>query len=435
MKRFFSSIYGRFIVIFFGLLLIPVLLTLTLFLTFQFNTLTSQVEAMLVERADSMVQASEQYGLSADEAAELFSDATLVTRTERYVRSDWAVAERTRLERGESIARTERLPEVAFLLDDTIVTLAPNADENPISIFRDVSLQTLFLTALISSLLVLLAVRLMTRRIDRVTEAVNHVATGDLTVRVNDVSDDEIGKLAQQFNQMADALETNESKNEELTSVMAHEFKTPVASILGYATLLKKDVTPEKRIQYALMIEREGKRLSQLSRDLLRLSKLDHTVVGLDVASFSLTEQLRESILALERESSKKRLKLVVELDEVDMIGDAGLLQQVWMNLLQNAITHSHEEGTLRVRLMKAHEAIVCEIQDEGEGMTPDQLKRIYERFYQADPSRHQGGSGLGMAIVQKIVGLHQGNIQVMSEVHVGTTVTVTLPLRRDRSS
>ncbi|MCC5893613.1 HAMP domain-containing sensor histidine kinase [Exiguobacterium sp.] len=433
MKRFFSSIYGRFIVIFFGLLLIPVLLTLTLFLTFQFNTLTTQVEAMLVERADSMVRASEQYGLSAEEAVDLFSDATLVTRTERYERSSWTVAERTRLERGESIARTERLPEVAFLLDDTIVTLAPNADENPISIFRDVSLQTLLLTALVSSLLILFAVRLMTRRIDRVTEAVNHVATGDLTVRVNDSSDDEIGKLAQQFNQMAEALETNEAKNEELTSVMAHEFKTPVASILGYATMLKKDVASEKRIHYALMIEREGKRLSRLSRDLLRLSKLDHTVVGLDVTSFSLTEQLRESMLSFERESNQKRLKWAVELNEVDMLGDAGLLQQVWMNLLQNAITHSHEEGRLRVHLSQTADAIVCEIQDEGEGMTPDQVSRIYERFYQADPSRHQGGSGLGMAIVQKIVALHQGQIQVASEVHVGTTVTVTLPLRKDR--
>ncbi|MFN4215189.1 ATP-binding protein [Exiguobacterium sp.] len=433
MKRFFSSIYGRFIVIFFGLLLIPVLLTLTLFLTFQFNTLTTQVEAMLVERADGMVRASEQYGLSAEEAVDLFSDATLVTRTERYERSSWTVAERTRLERGESIARTERLPEVAFLLDDTIVTLTPNADENPISIFRDVSLQTLLLTALVSSLLILFAVRLMTRRIDRVTEAVNHVATGDLTVRVNDSSDDEIGKLAQQFNQMAEALETNEAKNEELTSVMAHEFKTPVASILGYATMLKKDVAPEKRIHYALMIEREGKRLSRLSRDLLRLSKLDHTVVGLDVTSFSLTEQLRESMLSFERESNQKRLKWAVELNEVDMLGDAGLLQQVWMNLLQNAITHSHEEGRLRVHLSQTADAIVCEIQDEGEGMTPDQVSRIYERFYQADPSRHQGGSGLGMAIVQKIVALHQGQIQVASEVHVGTTVTVTLPLRKDR--
>jgi len=435
MKRFLSSIYGRFLIIFFGLLLIPILLTLTLFLTFQFNALTTQVETMLVERADSMRTASERYELGADKVVELFSEQTFIMATDRYDAAEWSVSERARLERGDVLTvRDERLPAVVLLIDETIVTLTPNAEDNPISIFRDLSLQTLLLTALVSSGFVLLAVRLMTRRIDRVTEAASRVASGDLTVRVQDGGNDEIGKLASQFNQMTETLATNESKNEELTSIMAHEFKTPVASILGYATMLKRsDVSTEKRIDYATMIEQEGKRLSRLSRDLLRLAKLDHTVVGLDVTRFSLTEQIRESILSFERESTRKRLNWVVELDEVDMVGDAGLLQQVWMNLLQNAMTHAYEGGKLRVHLTQTSEAIVCEIQDEGEGMTPDQLSRIYERFYQADSSRHQGGSGLGMAIVQKIVTLHGGQIQVNSEVQVGTTVIVTLPLRRDR--
>jgi signal transduction histidine kinase len=437
MKRFLSTIYGRFLIIFFGLLLIPILLTLTLFLTFQFNSLTTQVETMLVERADSMRTASERYELEADEVVELFSEQTLVMATKRYETDAWSVSERARLERGDVLTvRDERLPAVVLLIDETIVTLTPNAEDNPISIFRDLSLQTLLLTALVSSGFVLLAVRLMTRRIDRVTEAASRVASGDLTVRVQDGGTDEIGKLASQFNQMTETLATNESKNEELTSIMAHEFKTPVASILGYATMLKRvDVSSEKRIDYATMIEQEGKRLSRLSRDLLRLAKLDHTVVGLDLTRFSLTEQIRESILSFERESTRKRLKWVVDLDEIDMVGDAGLLQQVWINLLQNAMTHAYEEGKLRVHLTQTSEAIVCEIQDEGEGMTPDQVSRMFERFYQADSSRHQGGSGLGMAIVQKIVILHRGQIQVTSELHVGTTVTVTLPLQRDRSS
>lgn len=434
MKRFFSSIYGRFLTIFFGLLLIPILLTLTLFLTFQMNALTSQVETMLVERAESMLTAAERYELGADEVIDLFSERTLVVETDRYAATSWSVAERTRLERGDVLTLSDERFAVTLLIDRTVVTLTPNADENPVSIFRDLSLQTLLLTALVSSVLVLFAVRLMTRRIDRVTEAASKVASGDLTVRVHDGGDDEIGKLASQFNQMTETLATNESKNEELTAIMAHEFKTPVASILGYATLLKRDHVPtDKRVNYATMIEQEGKRLSRLSRDLLRLAKLDHSVVGLDVNRYSLSEQLRECILSFERESSRKRLNMVTELDEVEIEGDAGLLQQVWVNLLQNATTHSYEGGTIRIKLMRTAESIICEITDEGEGMTPEQMSRVYERFYQADPSRHQGGSGLGMAIVQKIVMLHGGSVEIESELQSGTTVSVSFPYRKDR--
>ncbi|MFN3633780.1 HAMP domain-containing protein, partial [Exiguobacterium profundum] len=221
MKRFISTIYGRFLMIFFGLLLIPILLTFTIFLTFQFNALKTQVEEMLVDRADSMQMASQDYGLASDAVLDLFDDATLNAQTMRYDRAEWSVSERATLERGEVLSQTDRLPRVAFLLDETVVTLSPNADENPISIFRDVSLQTLFLTALISSVLILFAVRLMTRRIDRVTDAVSRVTTGDLSVRIHDVATDEIGMLAKQFNQMTETLETNETKNEELASVMA----------------------------------------------------------------------------------------------------------------------------------------------------------------------------------------------------------------------
>jgi hypothetical protein len=132
MKRFISTIYGRFLMIFFGLLLIPILLTFTIFLTFQFNALKTQVEEMLVDRADSMQMASQDYGLASDAVLDLFDDATLNAQTMRYDRAEWSVSERATLERGEVLSQTDRLPRVAFLLDETVVTLSPNADENPI---------------------------------------------------------------------------------------------------------------------------------------------------------------------------------------------------------------------------------------------------------------------------------------------------------------
>ncbi|MBG0918899.1 HAMP domain-containing sensor histidine kinase [Exiguobacterium sp. SRB7LM] len=432
MKRFISTIYGRFLMIFFGLLLIPILLTFTIFLTFQFNALKTQVEEMLVDRANSMQMASQDYGLASDVVLDLFDDATLNAQTMRYDRAEWSISERATLERGEVLSQTDRLPQVAFLLDETVVTLSPNADENPISIFRDVSLQTLFLTALISSVLILFAVRLMTRRIDRVTDAVNRVTAGDLSVRIHDVATDEIGMLAKQFNQMTETLETNETKNEELASVMAHEFKTPVASILGYATLLKRGGPFEKQSEYVTKIEREGKRLSRLSQDVLRLAKLDHTIVGLHATELSLSEQIREAILSLDSEMTRKRMKLDLTMDEVVMKGDATLLQQVWINLLQNAVEYAYEESTLHLLVKEDATHITCEIRDEGEGMTPEQVDRAFERFYQADTSRHRNGSGLGLAIARQIVQLHGGEITLSSEKQIGTTAKVVFP-KEDR--
>lgn len=432
MKRFISTIYGRFLMIFFGLLLIPILLTFTIFLTFQFNALKTQVEEMLVDRANSMQMASQDYGLASDAVLDLFDDATLNAQTMRYDRAEWSISERATLERGEVLSQTDRLPQVAFLLDETVVTLSPNADENPISIFRDVSLQTLFLTALISSVLILFAVRLMTRRIDRVTDAVNRVTAGDLSVRIHDVATDEIGMLAKQFNQMTETLETNETKNEELASVMAHEFKTPVASILGYATLLKRGGPFEKQSEYVTKIEREGKRLSRLSQDVLRLAKLDHTIVGLHATELSLSEQIREAILSLDSEMTRKRMSLDLTMDEVVMKGDATLLQQVWINLLQNAVEYAYEESTLHLLVKEDATHITCEIRDEGEGMTPEQVDRAFERFYQADTSRHRNGSGLGLAIARQIVQLHGGEITLSSEKQIGTTAKVVFP-KEDR--
>lgn len=432
MKRFISTIYGRFLMIFFGLLLIPILLTFTIFLTFQFNTLKTQVEEMLVDRAKSMQAASEDYGLASDSVVDLFDDATLNAQTMRYNRAEWSVEERATLERGETISQTDRLPQVAFLLDETVVTLSPNADENPISIFRDVSLQTLFLTAFISSVLILFAVRLMTRRIDRVTDAVNRVTAGDLSVRIHDVATDEIGMLAKQFNQMTETLETNETKNEELASVMAHEFKTPVASILGYATLLKRGGTSEKKIEYAMKIEREGKRLSRLSQDVLRLAKLDHTVVGLQATDLSISEQIREALLTLDTEMTQKRLSLDLNMEEVTMKGDASLLHQVWTNLLQNAVEYAYEESTLHLLVKEDAAQITCEIRDEGDGMSPEQVDRAFERFYQADTSRHRNGSGLGLAIARQIIQVHGGEITLSSEKRIGTTAKVVFP-KEDR--
>lgn len=431
MKRFFSSIYGRFLIIFFGLLLIPILLTLTLFLTFQFNTLTTQVETMLIDRATSMQQASDTYTLGADDVIALFDDQTLTITTDRYDRASWSIAERTRLERGETISETERLPQIAFLLGETVVTLTPDAEDNPISIFRDISLQTLLLTALVSSGLILLAVRLMTRRIDRVTAAVNRVASGDLSVRIHDAASDEVGKLARQFNQMTETLATNEAKNEELTSIMAHEFKTPVASILGYATMLKRGGLDEvKQKTYVEQIEREGKRLSRLSRDLLRLAKLDHTIVGLDASRLSVSEQVREAILSLESTMTHKRLRLDVTMEEITMVGDASLLHQVWVNLIQNATTYAYEGSVLSIRLTEQDDEIRFEVQDEGEGMTEAQRTRAFERFYQADSSRNREGSGLGLAIVRQIVELHDGAVTLTSELKKGTTARVVLPVK-----
>ena len=210
----------------------------------------------------------------------------------------------------------------------------------------------------------------------------------------------------------------------------SHEFKTPIVSLRGFAKILKNDsLTKEERDEYLDIIISESNRLSQLSTNVLNLSKIEKMSILSDMESFDLSEEVRQSVLLLESKWQKKNLELFIDMDELEYHGNKALLNQVWINLIDNAIKFSPQNGKIKLKLHRKKDQVVFQILDNGCGMDEETKNHIFDRFYQGDSSHTAEGNGIGLTVVEKIVHLHKGQISVVSEAGIGTTFTVNLPI------
>lgn len=266
-------------------------------------------------------------------------------------------------------------------------------------------------------------------------DAMGKIAQGDFNVFVDAKDErDPYGQLASSVNKMAAELGSMEKLRQDFISNVSHEIKSPLTSISGYASLLRRDgVTPEQVARYAAIIETESRRLSKLSENLLRLSSLEADGVTLETKPFRLDKQLEGILLMLEPQWAGKNILPDVSLPATMATGNEDLLSQVWINLLDNAIKFTPANGTIRVTLAGDTGGVSCAIEDCGAGISPEDRIHIFERFYKADLSRGrtQGGNGLGLSLVKKIVEMHGGRIAVKSEKGQGSAFVVTLPAPR----
>ena len=294
------------------------------------------------------------------------------------------------------------------------------------------------LCTVIGSLLVAFASKHIVEPIKRLSVATKVIASGDFDVVLSTKVTDEIGELSKNFNLMAQELKSMEYLRKDFMSNVSHEFKTPISSIQGFAEMLKDpQVTKEEAEDYLNIIIEESTRLNRLSENILRLSRLDHQALPIKCQPIRLDEQLRKTILLLQEQWEGKSLAFELNLPEVTMMGDGALLQQVWINLIGNAIKFSHIGGKITLSIQRcqlnhgvqAYEVTVC---DEGEGIPVYAQSQIYDKFYKADPSRTEAGNGLGLAIVKRILELCHGEITFDSEVGRGTWFKVRLPIEGD---
>lgn len=264
-----------------------------------------------------------------------------------------------------------------------------------------------------------------------ISKAAKEVSAGNFNVFLNeDIPIDELRELAHNFNIMAKELAGTEILRNDFVENVSHEFKTPLSAIEGYSTLLqRKNLSEEKRFEYTKRILCNTKRLSQLTGNILLLSRLENQELNPQKENFCLDEQLREVILALQEKWSEKEVRLDVDLDSSDYYGNRDLLFHVWENILSNAVKFVGNCGVIRVTLRRYTEFIKVCISDNGIGMNDETLRRVFEKFYQGDRSRSSHGNGLGMALSKRIVDIHSGKITVCSTEGKGTEFTVTLPL------
>lgn len=187
-------------------------------------------------------------------------------------------------------------------------------------------------------------------------------------------------------------------------------------------------LTKEELIAYTNMIIDSSKQLSSLTGNILRLSKLENQEIITDKERYRLDEQIRRVIVLLEPQWSGKNINLDIQLERNDFFGNNGLMHQVWLNLIDNAVKFTPKNGEVSVRLFRRNNSLIVRVADSGIGMTEDMQSHVFDKFYQGDTARSESGNGLGLALTKRIIDLCNGEITVESIPGEGSVFTVILP-------
>lgn len=267
----------------------------------------------------------------------------------------------------------------------------------------------------------------------KIIKALNEVAKGNFEIQLDEhyYSSTKINDIIKNFNGMVRELNSIETLRSDFISNFSHEFKTPLVSMLGFAKLLKDpSTTEEEKEEYINIIISEANRLSDLATNVLLLSKLQTETNELPkTTTFFIDEQIRQSVLLFVKQWENKNIDINVDVIPMKYHGNEELIKQIWINLISNAIKFTNSNGHIEILSEKVDNNYVIKICDDGIGMSNVEIKRIFDKFYQADTSHSTKGNGLGLAIVNEILKLCSGEISVESSLNKGTTFTVTLPI------
>jgi signal transduction histidine kinase len=285
--------------------------------------------------------------------------------------------------------------------------------------------------AVIALLLGIFLSRTITRPIRELTNATHAVSEGDLSQEVPIHSNDELGELAKAFNKMSTELVRSVNARKQMTADIAHELRTPLSLILGHAEAVHDGVLPPSPENFEIIRE-EAIRLEHLVNDLRTLSLADAGELTMNIQNVEPERLVNEVASLYQYQAQKKNISF--ELDVASPLPtievDPGRMTQVLTNILDNATRHTPEGGRIVLAAKQTGNRVELSVQDSGSGLPPEELERIFERFYQADPSRQRkdGGSGLGLAIAKSIVQAHNGQLSAESDAGKGLKIIVSLP-------
>jgi len=274
----------------------------------------------------------------------------------------------------------------------------------------------------------------ISRPVRAVTEAARRMAEGDYGQEVEVRGSDETAELARDFNMMAGRVRTAYELQRDFVGNVSHELRTPLTSIEGFSQALLDGVSTgvEEQRRSLEIINEESKRLNRLLRDLLLLSRIDAGELTPEKRPVDLADLMRklESMYNSRAEEEGKAFRVDAPALALSIYTDPDRLESVLTNLLDNAIKYTGEGGTVALSAHVEGGYARLAVSDTGQGIPPDELPRIFERFYRVEPSRAQkhGGTGLGLSICKELVRTLGGTIEVQSLAGHGTTFTLTLP-------
>lgn len=292
----------------------------------------------------------------------------------------------------------------------------------------------LFMSVIIGTSISLFVAKKILKPITNFSNATDEVAKGNFDIRIDEESPiEEIRDLSKNFNMMAHELSSIETLRNDFIVNVSHEFKTPIATIEGYATLLQdNNLSDTEHKEYSEMIIYSARQLNTLSSNILSLSKLENQEIILEKELYRLDEQIRQAIMMLEPDWGSKDLIFNINLIKTEYFGNESLLMQVWINLIGNAIKFTSHGGSIHIDLSEKDSYLIFEISDTGIGIDDSIINHIFDKFYQGDTTRKTDGNGLGLALVKRIIDLSDGSITVKSKVKEGTTFIIKLPIGRD---
>ena len=275
----------------------------------------------------------------------------------------------------------------------------------------------------------------ISRRLERLTSAAERMARGDLNTRVRVRKHDEIGRLGESFNAMAEQLDTNDKVRKAFISNVSHELRTPVSIILGNVEQLQQvpEAHHEALQQPLRTIENEGTMLVRLVDDLFTSARLHEHTLPITFAAIDLGEQVRQVVAGIEHSAwvdRKVRVESLVADDLPPVRADAQRLQQIFSNLIYNALRHTPQGGLVVIQAEPVGTMMQISVIDTGMGMDAATAASAFDRYFQSERNkRHGDGTGLGLNIVRQLVHAHGGDIDVRSTPGEGTTFIFRIPL------
>ena len=272
----------------------------------------------------------------------------------------------------------------------------------------------------------------MVRPLRSMVSATESFARGDFTVRVPVTEMDEIGKLSMAFNNMATSLAQQDSIRRSFVANVSHELKTPMTTIGGFVDgIMDGTIPPEKQRHYLSIVSSEVKRLSRLVRSMLNIARLESGEMQLQPKDFDINQVVCSTIFTFEQSIEEKQLDIRgLDADRVMVSADEDLIHQVVYNLVENAVKFVNVGGYIEISYHNEENMTHISVKNSGEGISKEEISKVFERFYKTDRSRSQdkSGVGLGLNIVRSIVKLHGGEVIVRSTEGQFCEFTFTLP-------
>ena len=293
---------------------------------------------------------------------------------------------------------------------------------------------TFIIAMLFTAIILWFISKKITKPLREMNETAILYAKGDFSKSVKYETNDEIGQLAKSFAYMANELNQLENRRKTFVSNVSHDLRSPLTSMKGFLIALIDGTIPDdRRHHYYGLMKDETERMIKLVNDTLEITRLEEGQYQLSCSQYDITAQIKRIIHKFEPQIDKKKLEVRFKTIEPSLFvyADEERIEQVIINLLQNAIQFSHVQSPIDILLQRIGKKVQLSIQDYGEGMTEDQLHAIWKRFYKADEARtNKSGFGLGLAIVKSILDLHDAEINVKSKLGEGTTFSFTLPMK-----